>query len=119
MFTPAELAADGRGLHEVEGAGQVGLELAAGDYGVEEAVLEEEFGALEAFGELLTDGLLDDALAGEADECSGLGDVEVTEHGEGCGDAAGGGIGEEADVGNALLVELSQAGGDFGELHEA
>jgi hypothetical protein len=64
-------------------------------------VFEEELGALEAFGELLADGLFDDAGAGEADERAGFGDVEVAEHGEAGGDAAGGGVGEDADVGDA------------------
>ena len=35
------------------------------DDGVEEAVFEEELGALEALGELLADSLLDDAGAGD------------------------------------------------------
>ena len=89
------------------------------DYGVEEAFFEEELGALEAFRELLADGLLDDARAGKADEGAGFGDVEVAEHSETGGDAAGGGIGEDADVGNASVVELGQGGGDLGHLHEA
>src|SRR6266481_928632 len=42
--------------------------LAALDDEVEHAVLEQELGALEPFGQLLADGLLDDARAGEADE---------------------------------------------------
>src|SRR5206468_224996 len=41
--------------------------LAALDDEVEHAVLEQELGALEPFRQLLADGLLDDARAGEAD----------------------------------------------------
>ena len=52
------------------------------------------FGALEAFRQLLADGLLDDARAGEADQRAGLGDLDVAQHGVGRGDAAGGRIGE-------------------------
>src|SRR5438309_1571656 len=81
--------------HPGQGLGEVGLEVAPGDDGVEEAVLEEELGALEAFRELLAGGLLDDAGSGEADEGSGFGDVEVAEHRKGRGDAAGGGVGHE------------------------
>ena len=102
-----------------EGLGEVGFKVFAGDDGVEEAVGEEELGALEALGELLADGLLDDAGAGEADERAGFGDVEVAEHGEGGGDAAGGGVGHQRDVGDLGVVEAGEAGGDFGELHEA
>lgn len=89
------------------------------DYGVEEAVFEEELGALEAFWEFLADGLLDDAWAGEADEGAGFGDVEVAEHGEAGGDAAGGGVSQDRDVGNFMRGEFGQCGGDFCELHEA
>ena len=52
-------------------AGDHVLELAAVDDHVEHAVLEQEFAALEAFGQLLTDGLFDDAGAGEADQGPG------------------------------------------------
>src|SRR6266699_1358391 len=89
------------------------------DDGVEETVFEQEFGALEAFGELLPDGLLDDARASETDERAGFADVEVAEHREAGGDAAGGGIGEHGDVRQLFVVETSQRGGNFSELHEA
>ena len=60
-------------------------------------MLEQELRALEALGQLLADRLLDDARPGEADEGARLGHVQVAEHGEGRGDAAGGGVGEQAD----------------------
>ena len=41
---------------------------------VDHAVVVEIFAALEALGQLLTDGLLDDAWAGKADERARLGD---------------------------------------------
>ena len=81
-------------------------------------MFEEELGALEALGELLADGLLDDAGAGEAYESAGFGDVEVPEHGKAGGDAAGGGVGHDGDVGDFGVVESGEAGGDLGELHE-
>ena len=40
---------------------------------VDHAVLQQIFRALEALGQLLADGLLDDARAGEADDRAGLG----------------------------------------------
>src|SRR5690606_9626978 len=55
---------------------------------VDHAVGEQIFGALKAFGELLADRRFDDALAGEADERSRLGELDVAQHGVGCGDAA-------------------------------
>src|SRR5580698_1438956 len=105
--------------HEIQRAGNIRLELASVNYGVEEAMFEQEFAALEAFGEFLADRLLDDPGAGEADQRARFGDVEVSEHGEAGGDASGGGVGEETDVGDAGFVELGEAGGDFSQLHEA
>src|SRR6266446_4624501 len=89
------------------------------DDGVEKSMLEKELGALESFGELLANGLLDDAGAGEADECAGLRDVEIAKHGEAGSDAAGGGIGEQRNVREFFLVELGERGGHLGKLHEA
>ncbi len=82
-------------------------------------MFEQEFAALEAFGEFLADGLLDDSWACEADQSAGLCDVQIAEHGEACRDAAGGGVGQEADVGDGCFIELGEAGGDLGELHQA
>jgi hypothetical protein len=45
--------------------------------------------------------------------------IQIAQHGEAGGDAAGSGIGENADVRQARLVELHQPGGDFRHLHEA
>src|SRR5579863_158088 len=71
----------GGGFQELQRADQIVLQIAAVDDGVEEAFFEQELGALEAFGEFLADGLLDDARAGEADKRAGFGDVEIAEHG--------------------------------------
>src|SRR5690606_3291412 len=57
---------------------------------VEGAVLEEELAALEAFRQGLAHGLLDDARAGKANQRLGLGDVDVAEHSQAGGHAAGG-----------------------------
>src|SRR5256885_3414047 len=46
-------------------------------------------------------------------------DVEVAEHGEAGGDAAGGGIGEHSDIGQLFVVEPGEGGRYFRELHEA
>src|SRR3712207_6977213 len=46
---------------------------------VDHAVLLQILGALKAVGQLLADGLLDDAWAGEADERARLGKVHVAE----------------------------------------
>ncbi len=85
---------------------------------VEEAVLEQELAALEPFGKALADRLLDDARAGEADQRAGLGDVEVAEHGEAGGDAAGGRVGEHRDVGHAGVAQAGERRRDLGHLHQ-
>ena len=76
--------------------------------GVEHAVFEEEFAALESFGKFLSDGLFDDARAGESDQRARFGDVEVAEHGIRSGDAAGGRVGQDGDVRNSGVVEARQ-----------
>ena len=62
--------------------------------GVDQAVLERELGGLETLGQLLLDGVLDDALPREADERARLGQDDVALHGERRGDAARRGVGE-------------------------
>src|SRR5262245_43746797 len=59
----------------------------AGDYDVDDAVVEQVLGALEAFRQLLADSLLDHAGTGEADLRAGLGDVDVAQHRERGADA--------------------------------
>ena len=72
-------------------------------------MLEQIFRALEALGKLLADRLLDDALAGEADQRAGLGDLDVAKHCVGRGNAAGRRIGQDDDVGQAGLAQLGSA----------
>src|SRR5258708_6867948 len=98
----SDVAAEVRMLiaKKLERLRDVGFHVAALDDRVEESMLQQKFAALEALRQLLADGLLDDARAREADECAGLGDVQVAQHGETCGDSAGGRIGQHADVRN-------------------
>src|SRR6516225_8461326 len=59
------------------------------DHHVDYAVVLEIFRPLKAVGQLLADGLLDDARPGKTDERTRFRDVDVAEHGIGRGDAAG------------------------------
>src|SRR5438552_9213782 len=86
------------------------------DDSVQKTVFQQEFGALKSFGEFLADGLLDHARTGKPDERAGFPDVEVAEHGEAGGDAAGSGIGEHRDIGQLFVVEPGQGGRYFREL---
>src|SRR5256885_5335327 len=45
-------------------------------------------------------------------------DVEVAEHGEAGGDAAGGGIGEHRDIGQLFVVEPGEGGRYFRKLQD-
>src|SRR5580704_6949664 len=80
------------------------LQVRALDDGIQEAMLQQKFATLEPLGELLPDGLLDHARPGEADQRAGLGNIQVAQHGEARGYAAGGRVREHADVGNASVV---------------
>src|SRR5580704_12533052 len=82
---------------EIEGLGDVRLQFLARDDGVEESVLEEEFGGLKTFREFLADGLFDHARAGKTDERAGLRNIQVAEHRVTGSDAASGGIGEDGN----------------------
>ena len=82
-------------------------------------MLEQELAALEALGQALADGLLDDPRAGEADQRLGLGDVEVAEHGEAGRDPARGRVGEDGDVrqtGGAQTVQRTYQYDTWGQL---
>ena len=70
------------------------------------------------FGQLLADGLLDDARTGEADQRAGLGNVDVAEHGVGGGDAAGGRMGQHHDVRQPRLAQLLHGDGGARHLHQ-
>src|SRR5580704_6784882 len=104
---------------EVESLRDIRLHFLARDDGVEETVLEEKFCGLKAFGQFLTDGLLDDARAGETDQRAGLGDIQVTEHRVAGGDAAGGGIGQYGNERELGFVQAAERRGNFRELHQA
>src|SRR5688572_13562724 len=82
------------------------LELAACDYGIDDAVLEEKLRRLESFGELLPDRLLDHARAGESNDRARLREDCVTEHREAGADAARRWIGENRYVRNPPLGKL-------------
>jgi len=95
------------------------LHLLARDDLVDEAVLEEEFGGLEAFGQFFLRGFLDDAGAGEADTGAGFGEDDIAEGGEAGHDASHGGVGEDGEVGEVGLGVAGEGGAGFGHLHEA
>ena len=86
---------------------------------VDDAVLQQVFGALKPFGQFFPDGLFDHACAGEADQRAGLGDLDVAQHGERGGDAAGGGIGQHNDEGQAGVFDQPRGDDRARHLHQA
>ena len=108
-----------RQLHHQPAEPRDGLaQLVAVHDDVDHAVLEQIFGALKTLRQLLADGLLDDARAGEADQRAGLGEMHVAEHGVGGGDAAGRRIGEDDDVGQARVLHHVDGDGGARQLHQ-
>ena len=95
-----------RPLQQVEQPRQRRAHLEAVHHLVDHAVRQQILGALEAFGQLLADGLLDHPRPREADHRPGLGQMDVADHGEGRGDAARGRVGQDHDVGQARLLDL-------------
>ena len=85
---------------------------------VEEAVLEQELGALEAGRQRLPDGLLDDPWPGEPDQGVRLGDDHVAQHGEAGRHAAGGRVQQDRDVGQPGLAQPAQRRRGLGHLHQ-
>ena len=96
-------ASGGRPSISASSGGDAVAQVAAVDDQVDRAVLEQELAALEAFGQRLAHGLLDDARAGEADQRARLGDVEVAEHRQARGHAARGRVGQHGDERQARL----------------
>src|SRR5207237_5225762 len=108
LFSSDGYLFNGRGdlrAHEAERARDRRLHLAAIDDEIEHAVLEQELAALEAFRQLLTDGLLDDARPRESDQRFRLRDVQVAEHREARGHAARRRVGQQRDERQPRAIE--------------
>lgn len=103
---------------QLQRPGQRLLQRIARHHHVEHAVFHQVLGALEALGQGLTDGGLDHPLAGKADQGPGFGDVDVADHGEGGGDAAGGRVGEDHDIGQAGFLHPVDGDRGAGHLHQ-
>src|SRR5436190_14892543 len=75
--------------HELQIINEAGLHFFARDDRVDQAMVEEEFGGLEARGEFGLGGILDNARAGEADHGAGFGDDQVAHAGVTCHHSGG------------------------------
>ena len=75
---------------------------------VDHPVIEQIFGALEAFGKFLADRILDHALAREADQRFGLADLDIAEHRIAGSDAARRRIGEQHHVRKAGAAQTGE-----------
>ena len=63
--------------------------------------------------------MFDDARTGESDQSAGLADIQVAEHGEAGGHAAGRRICQHRNVGHLCIIETRQRRRYLRELHEA
>ena len=86
---------------------------------IHEAVLLQEFGALEAFRQVCPDRFPDHPRPCEADQGARLGKIEIPQHGERSGNAAGCRVGHEGDEGEARRIQPAEQGARFRHLHEA
>ena len=98
---------------------QEGAHAAARHHCVDEPVLKRELGRLEIIGQGLLDGVLDHAAPRKADERAGLGGDDIAQHRKASSNAAGGWIGDDADVGQLGLRMQTQRRRGLGHLHEA
>src|SRR3989475_3427632 len=85
---------------------------------VDHPVLEEELAPLKPLRQLLTDGLLDHARSGEADQRARLGEDDVAEEGKGGRHAAGGRVEQHADVRLLHVPEARQRRRGLRHLHQ-
>jgi len=85
---------------------------------VHHPVLEQELGGLETFRQISTNSLFDDPGTGKTDQGAGFGHIDVAKGGVTGGHPAGGGIGQDRDVGNPLLAQAGQYRAGLGHLHQ-
>jgi len=90
----------------------------AGDDGVDEAVLEHEFGGLETGGQILVSRFFHHPRTGESDHAFRLGEIDISDGGEGCGDATGCRMGEQGNVGQFRFGKPGEGAAGFRHLHE-
>ena len=76
----------------------------------DEKLTQQELASLKACRQLLPDGLFDHPRSGKADQGARLGDIQITQHGETCRDAARSRIGQHADEGAAARLEARDGG---------
>ena len=118
----ARVLVGGRGhlgrLEEREQRRDLGAQLGPLDDPVDEAVLEQELGALEAVGQLPADRPGGDPRAGEADQRVRLGEVDVAERRERGEHAAGRRVGHDRDERHAGQPQALDRGHGLGQLHQ-
>src|SRR5262245_10686706 len=88
------------------------FQLAAIDHHVQHAVLQQELAPLKSFWQFLADRLLDDPRSGESNQRFRFSDIDVTEHRETRGDAAGRRIGQDRDIWHARAIQARERGAD-------
>ncbi len=106
------------GGQSAQQADELVAQLRTGDDPVDEAVAEQELGALEAGRQLLGDGARRDPRTGEADERVRLGDVDVADRRERGEHATGRRVGQDRDERHAGGAQALEGGQRLGQLHQ-
>ena len=85
---------------------------------VNHAMLEKVLGSLKPLRQFGPDRFFNHSWPGKSDHGLGLGKDDISQHGDACGDATRGGIGQHGDVGNPRLLESGKGRARLGHLHE-
>ena len=87
--------------------------------GINQPVIEKEFGSLKSGRQVSLRGVFDDAWPSETDECLGFCEDQVAHAGVAGHHACVVGIGEDADVGKLRFGMVAECGAGFRHLHQA
>src|ERR1019366_2982700 len=78
----------GCACHKIESPSDIRFHLLAVDHGVQHAVLKKKFTALESLRKFLSNSLFNHPRAGETNQRTGLGNIQVAQHGKRSRDSA-------------------------------
>src|SRR5580704_10653178 len=104
--------------HEIQRPDNELLKLLALDHGVDHAVSQKELGALEPFGQLFLNGLLDHPGPSEPYQCSGLCYVDISKHCEARGYAARCWVAQNGNVRQPRVIQPGKSSRNLCHLKE-
>src|SRR5690349_2344595 len=96
---------------------QAAFHVTAVDNKVKETVIENKFGALKAFWKVLANRFADNTRTRKTDQCSGFGNIEITEHCIGGCNTTCCRVCKQRDIWNLGFIEQRYLGGGLSHLH--